>query len=113
MDQLPKTLDLATSALIFEGIPFVLLGSLISGIIAAFIPSRVITGLLPKNRLVATLVSGLLGIIFPVCECGIVPIVRRLLHKGLPLSCGVTYMLASPMLVILRTRRSSIETESV
>jgi uncharacterized protein len=53
--------------------------------------------LLPKNRLVATLVSGLLGIIFPVCECGIVPIVRRLLHKGLPLSCGVTYMLASPI----------------
>jgi uncharacterized membrane protein YraQ (UPF0718 family) len=46
---------------------------------------------------VATLVSGLLGIIFPVCECGIVPIVRRLLHKGLPLSCGVTYMLASPI----------------
>jgi uncharacterized protein len=84
-------------ALIFEGIPFVLLGSLISGVIAAFIPSRVITGLLPKNRLVATLVIGLLGLIFPVCECGIVPIVRRLLHKGLPLSCGVTYMLASPI----------------
>src|SRR5208282_4104368 len=84
-------------ALIFEGIPFVLLGSLISGVIAAFIPSGVVTGLLPKNRLVATLVSGLLGIIFPVCECGIVPIVRRLLHKGLPLSCGVTYMLASPI----------------
>ena len=84
-------------ALIFEGIPFVLLGSLISGVIAAFIPSRVITGLLPKNRLVANLISGLLGIIFPVCECGIVPIVRRLLHKGLPLSCGVTYMLASPI----------------
>jgi uncharacterized membrane protein YraQ (UPF0718 family) len=84
-------------ALIFEGIPFVLLGSLISGVIAAFIPSSAITGLLPKNRLAATLVCGLLGIIFPVCECGIVPIVRRLLHKGLPLSYGVTYMLASPI----------------
>jgi uncharacterized membrane protein YraQ (UPF0718 family) len=84
-------------ALIFEGIPFVLVGSLISGFIAAFIPSRVITGLLPRNRLVAILVSGLLGFIFPVCECGIVPIVRRLLRKGLPLSCGVTYMLASPI----------------
>jgi uncharacterized protein len=84
-------------ALIFEGIPFVLLGSLISGMIAAFIPSRVITGLLPKNRFAAILISGLLGIIFPVCECGIVPIVRRLLQKGLPLSCGVTYMLAAPI----------------
>jgi uncharacterized membrane protein YraQ (UPF0718 family) len=84
-------------ALAFEGLPFVLVGSLISGFIAAFVPSRVITRLLPKNRFLATLVSGLLGLIFPVCECGVVPVVRRLLDKGLPLSCGITYMLASPI----------------
>jgi uncharacterized protein len=93
-------------ALVFEGVPFILFGSLISGVIAAFIPARVITGLLPKSRFAAILVSGLLGVIFPVCDCGIVPIVRRLLKKGVPLSCGVTYMLASPIvnpLVILST----------
>jgi len=70
---------------------------LISGFIAAFVPSRIITRFLPKNRFLATLVSGLLGLIFPVCECGVVPVVRRLLDKGLPLSCGLTYMLASPI----------------
>jgi uncharacterized protein len=84
-------------ALAFEGLPFVLIGSLISGAIAAFIPSRVIAGFLPKNVFLATLVSGLLGLCFPVCECGIVPIVRRLINKGLPVSCGVTFMLASPI----------------
>jgi hypothetical protein len=84
-------------ALAFEGLPFVLVGALISGFIAAFVPSRVITRFLPKNRFLATLVSGLLGLIFPVCECGVVPVVRRLLDKGLPLSCGITYMLASPI----------------
>src|ERR1700731_4892724 len=84
-------------ALAFEGLPFVLLGSLISGAIAAFVPSRIITGLLPKNGILATLASGLLGIFFPVCECGIVPVVRRLINKGLPVSCGVTFMLASPI----------------
>jgi len=84
-------------ALAFEGLPFVLVGSLISGFIAAFVPSRVITRFLPKNRFLATLVSGLLGLIFPVCECGVVPVVRRLLDKGLPLYCGLTYMLASPI----------------
>ncbi|MBV8482164.1 MAG: permease [Verrucomicrobia bacterium] len=84
-------------ALAFEGLPFVLVGSLISGFIAAFVPSRVITRFLPKNRFLATLVSGLLGLIFPVCECGVVPVVRRLLDKGLPFSCGLTYMLASPI----------------
>ena len=93
-------------ALAFEGLPFVLVGALVSGVIAAFVPSRTITRFLPKNHLLANLMSGLLGLIFPVCECGIVPVVRRLLDKGLPFSCGVTYMLASPIvnpLVILST----------
>lgn len=84
-------------ALAFEGLPFVLIGSLISGAIAAFIPSKVITGLLPRNGFFATLVSGLLGLCFPICECGIVPVVRRLIDKGLPISCAVTFMLASPI----------------
>jgi uncharacterized membrane protein YraQ (UPF0718 family) len=93
-------------ALAFEGVPFILLGSLISGIIGSFVPARVITGLLPKSRFLAILVSGLLGVIFPVCDCGTVPIVRRILKKGVPLSCGITYMLASPIvnpLVIFST----------
>ena len=84
-------------ALAFEGLPFVLVGSLISGVIAAFVPSKIITAFLPKNGVLATLASGLLGLCFPVCECGIVPIVRRLINKGLPVSCGVTFMLASPI----------------
>src|ERR1700730_5839147 len=93
-------------ALAFEGVPFILLGSLISGIIGSFVPARVITSLLPKSRFPAILVSGLLGVIFPVCDCGTVPIVRRILKKGVPLSCGITYMLASPIvnpLVIFST----------
>ena len=84
-------------ALAFEGLPFVLLGSLLSGFIAAFVPSRTITQLLPRNRFLAILASGLLGVLFPICECGIVPVVRRLLGKGLPLACGITFMLASPI----------------
>jgi uncharacterized membrane protein YraQ (UPF0718 family) len=93
-------------ALVFEGVPFILLGSLISGVIGSFVPARVITGLLPKSRFPAILVSGLLGVVFPVCDCGIVPVVRRILKKGVPLSCGITYMLASPIvnpLVIFST----------
>jgi uncharacterized membrane protein YraQ (UPF0718 family) len=84
-------------ALAFEGLPFVLIGSIVSGAIAAFVPSRVITGLLPKNAILATLASALLGLVFPICECGVVPVVRRLVSKGLPVFCGVTYMLASPI----------------
>jgi uncharacterized protein len=39
-----------------------------------------------------------LGAILPVCECAVVPVIRRLVKKGLPVSCAVTYMLAAPVI---------------
>jgi uncharacterized membrane protein YraQ (UPF0718 family) len=93
-------------SILLEGLPFLLGGAILSGLLEEFLPQSLMTRLLPRNPRVAIVVSGLLGVIFPVCECGIVPVVRRLLKKGLPVSCGVTYMLAAPIvnpLVILST----------
>jgi uncharacterized protein len=84
-------------ALAFEGLPFLVAGSLISGVVAVFVPSSRVNRFLPGNPFLATLASGLLGVFLPVCDCGVVPIVRRLLNKGMPVSCGVTFMLASPI----------------
>ncbi|WP_343419980.1 permease [Candidatus Flexifilum breve] len=39
-----------------------------------------------------------MGFAFPVCECGVVPVVRRLYTKGLPMSVGVTFLLAAPVI---------------
>jgi len=85
-------------SILFEGIPFVLLGTLLSGVIDAFLPARAMARLLPSNRAAAIAVSGLLGLVFPMCECGVVPVIRRLMRKGLPVSCGIAYMLAAPIL---------------
>src|SRR5581483_4933632 len=84
-------------SILFEGIPFLLLGSVISGVIDAFVPARVLTKFLPKNPNAAIVLSGLLGVIFPMCECGSVVVIRRFIRKGLPLSCAVTYMLGAPI----------------
>ena len=84
-------------SILFEGIPFLLLGSLLSGIVDAFVPAKTLTRFLPKNSSVAILLSGLLGAIFPMCECGSVMVVRRLIKKGLPVACATTYMLAAPI----------------
>ena len=84
-------------SILLEGAPFILLGALISGIIDAWLPAGTVDRLLPKRAFPAILVSGLLGIIFPVCECAIVPVIRRLVQKGLPLGCAMTYMLAAPI----------------
>lgn len=82
---------------LFESIPFLLLGALASGLIEVFVPARLMTRLLPKNPVGAIALSGLLGAIFPMCECGVVPVIRRLMGKGLPTACAVTYLLAAPV----------------
>ncbi len=85
-------------SILFEGAPYIFVGTLISGFIDAYLPSNAMDRLLPRRRSVAILVSGLLGAVFPVCECAIVPVIRRLVQKGLPVSCAVTYMLSAPII---------------
>lgn len=85
-------------SIVLEGAPYILLGTIISGFIDAYLPSNAIDRLLPKRPFFAVLIAGLLGGIFPVCECAVVPVIRRLVKKGLPLSCAVTYMLSAPII---------------
>lgn len=84
-------------SILFEGAPFILLGTLVSGIIDIYLPAGTMERFLPRNRLLAVMAAGVMGAVFPVCECAVVPVIRRLVRKGLPLSCGLTYMLAAPI----------------
>ncbi len=88
---------LAFLSILFEGMPFILLGTWISGMLDVYLPAGAMDRILPRRRLPALLVSGLLGAVFPVCECAVVPVIRRLVKKGLPVSCAFTYMLAAPV----------------
>lgn len=84
-------------SILFEGAPFILLGTLVSGFIDVYLPPGMMERFLPRRRGLAVLVAGLLGAVFPVCECAVVPVIRRLVRKGLPVSCALTYMLAAPI----------------
>ncbi len=81
-----------------EAVPFLLLGSLVSGLIDAFVRADDIARIIPRNPAAATLVGTLMGFTFPVCECGVVPVVRRLYMKGLPMSVGISFLLAAPVI---------------
>src|SRR5574340_248721 len=81
-----------------EAVSFLLLGSLFSGIIAVFLSDGGLTRLMPRNPFAATIVGSMLGFVFPVCECGVVPVTRRLYQKGLPVSVGITFLLAAPVM---------------
>jgi uncharacterized membrane protein YraQ (UPF0718 family) len=84
-------------SVVWEALPFIILGAIIAGVLEEFLPQEALGKLLPKHFLPAVLIGGALGLVFPMCECGIVVVMRRLLKKGLPLSCCVAYMLAGPI----------------
>jgi uncharacterized membrane protein YraQ (UPF0718 family) len=92
-----KSFSIVFGSIILEAFPFVLLGVLVSGLIEEFVPKEKIAILLPKNNLVTVFLAAGLGFLFPVCECAIVPVVRRLLKKGIPVSAAVAYLLGGPI----------------
>jgi uncharacterized membrane protein YraQ (UPF0718 family) len=81
-----------------EALPYLLLGTLISGIVEVFIDRDQIGRFISKRSVPAALTGALMGLVFPVCECGVIPLTRRLFHKGLPLPAGVAFLLAAPVL---------------
>lgn len=80
-----------------EALPFVLLGAIVSAGLAAFVPDRAFARVarLPVALQVPAAVT--CGMAFPVCECGSVPVARRLLLRGLHPSAAVAFMLAAPV----------------
>ncbi|WP_088815506.1 MULTISPECIES: permease [Listeria] len=85
-------------SILIEALPFVLIGVFIAGFIQMFISEAFIARVIPKNRFFAVVIGSCIGVLFPSCECGIVPIVRNLLKKGVPLHAGIAFMLTAPII---------------
>lgn len=84
-------------SILFEGIPFLLAGTIISGVIDAFLPSKVFERFNPRRPLAGIVAAAALPLLLPMCECGVVPVARRLIRKGFPPACAVAYMIAAPI----------------
>lgn len=84
-------------SIILEAFPFILLGVLFSALLQVFVTDELIQKFTPKNPVAGVLFGALLGILFPLCECGMIPVVRRLIRKGMPAYIGIVYLLAGPI----------------
>jgi len=80
-----------------EALPYLLFGTLISGLVEVFLDRELMTRFISKRSVPAAITGALMGLIFPVCECGVIPLTRRLFHKGLPLPAGIAFLLAAPV----------------
>lgn len=87
----------AATAIVIEAAPFLLLGSLIGAAIEVFVSEQTLQKLIPNNGPGQVFVGLFAGMLLPTCECGIVPVARRLLLKGVPPRAAIPYMMAAPV----------------
>lgn len=84
------------SAVVLQATPFLVLGVLISGLVAAFVPADALNRLLPRRASVAVPVAAMSAAALPGCECSSVPVAARLVDKGAPAPVALAFMLAAP-----------------
>jgi uncharacterized protein len=85
-------------SIFIEAAPFLLAGSVVSGFIDVFINRDTLYRFVPGNSVLAAFAGAGMGLVFPVCECGVVPVTRKLYQKGLPTSMGIAFLLAAPVI---------------
>lgn len=93
--------DLSAAGTVFLGVfvqalPFLGLGVVVSGLVAAFVSPERLARWLPRRPAAAILAAGVGGAALPGCECGSVPVARRLYGDGTVGAAALTFMLAAP-----------------
>ena len=91
-------LVVVASSIVIEALPFILVGALASAAIAVFLPERALDSLARLPLALQIPGAALSGVAFPVCECGSVPVARRLIARGVHPGAGIAFMLSSPVL---------------
>lgn len=83
-------------AIVIQGIPFLLLGTLVSAAISAFVPGWVFTRVLPRNPALAVPVASMAGAVLPGCECASVPVAGSLMRRGVTPAAALAFLLSAP-----------------
>ncbi|MET3807567.1 uncharacterized membrane protein YraQ (UPF0718 family) [Nakamurella sp. UYEF19] len=83
-------------AICVQATPFLVLGVVVSGAIAAFVPASFFARVMPSSPVLAVPLAGVCGIALPGCECGSVPIANRLIDRGVRPSAALAFLLSAP-----------------
>jgi uncharacterized membrane protein YraQ (UPF0718 family) len=79
-----------------QAVPFLVLGVVVSGAIAAFVPASFFRRILPERAGLAVPMAGACGALLPGCECGSIPIANRLMDRGVRPAAALAFLLSAP-----------------
>jgi uncharacterized protein len=83
-------------AVVVQALPFLVLGVLLSAIIAVFVPPSFLARALPKHPARAVPVAGVAGMVRPGCECASVPVAGALVRGGVTPAAALAFLLSAP-----------------
>lgn len=83
-------------SIVVQALPFLVLGVVLSGAIAAFVPASFWQKALPRNPALAVPVAGCAGAVLPGCECASVPVAQGLMARGVTPSAALAFLLSAP-----------------
>ena len=84
-------------SIVLQSLPFLLIGVFASGFVQQYLSEQTVARWLPRKRLPVVLLSSVFGFVAPVCDCGVIPLARRLNAKGVPAYAAITFILAAPV----------------
>jgi uncharacterized membrane protein YraQ (UPF0718 family) len=85
-------------SIFIQALPFVLIGVFGSALMHNLISVELIeTKLAKTGRLPGILLAIGAGFFFPVCDCGVIPVVRRLLIKKVPPYMAIAFLVTAPL----------------
>ena len=97
MPEVFSTVHTVFTGILLQALPFLLVGALLSSALHIFVPKTYFIKFFPRKYGLGFLTALFAGLVFPVCECASVPLMRSLIKKGVAMPMAVTFMLASPI----------------
>ncbi|WP_128376292.1 permease [Streptomyces cavernae] len=83
-------------AVVLQALPFLVLGVLLSAVIAVFVPPSFFARALPGRPSLAVPVAGMAGAVLPGCECASVPVAGALVRRGVTPAAALAFLLSAP-----------------
>jgi len=93
-----KTFNTIFISILMQALPFMLIGIFVSSAMHVFVPDEFIVKIFPTKHGLGFITAMFAGLFFPVCECAIVPVMTRLVKKGVALPIAITFMLSAPII---------------
>jgi uncharacterized membrane protein YraQ (UPF0718 family) len=83
-------------AVVVQALPFLVLGVVLSAVIAVFVPASFFARALPSRPALAVPVAASAGVVLPGCECASVPVAGALVRRGVTPAAALAFLLSAP-----------------